>query len=219
MATAIAVENWRRPRLRLSIESPPNNASYPTTSPAQQLRIVRVKLFNKPLPRFGKWMVRAPALQCRASITFHHLDGQNVFGRVMDGRWSGSPQPVPMTIVGPGGQQFSVIDYDRLTMRSRIDVYSGETEWLDIASKADNDVECYGWNNETYFSIPQWRNPSWKLAAGRYLVRVLVGSSGQEGAGYFRLINDVSRTDFRLEAANRKEKKLLKSQSIDRARA
>jgi hypothetical protein len=43
-------------------------------------------------------MVRGPALQCRAEITFHHQDGHNVFGRAMDGRWASSPEPVPSPI-------------------------------------------------------------------------------------------------------------------------
>jgi hypothetical protein len=40
---------------------------------------------------------------------------------------------------------------------------------------------------------------AWRLVQGRYLVRVSVTSSGQRCQGTFRLINDVARTDFRLE--------------------
>jgi hypothetical protein len=174
IGTAIAVEYLRRPRLFLTIEKPPLDWTAQANAPAQAIRSLRLVLTNKELPRWARWMVRAPALQCRAAISFHHLDGQNVFGRVMNGRWAGSPQPVPLPVIGPGGQQFQLIDYERLTLASRIDVYPGEKEILDIAIRADTDAECYGWNNEAYFSNPIWRNPAWKLSSGRYLVRVVV---------------------------------------------
>jgi hypothetical protein len=47
-----------------------------------------------------------------------------------------------------------------------------------------------------------WRNPIWRVEFGRrYLVRVMVTSSGQKCVGVFRLVNDVERSDFRLEDA------------------
>src|SRR5262249_728606 len=111
---------------------------------------------------------------------------------------------------GPGGQQFQLIDFTRLSLASRIDVYPGETQLLDVAIRADNDAECYGWNNEAYFSTPQWRNPNWKLPSARYLVRIEVVSSGQKYGDGFRLINDVGRTDFRLDQTTVQEKGLLR---------
>jgi hypothetical protein len=151
-------------------------------------------------------MVRAPALQCRAEITFHHRDGHNVFGRAMDGRWASSPEPVASGIFDlEGTHKFSLLDITRITTASRVDVYPGESEILDIANRPFDDPNCYGWNNEAYFSQPKWRNPDWKLAPERYLVKVVVRSSGQTCVGKFRLINDVPRTDFRLERVNRVE--------------
>ena len=68
-------------------------------------------------------MMRAPALQCRATISFHHLDGQQVFTEVMEGRWAGSVEPLPLPVIGPEGQQSQIIDVMRLTLESRIDIY------------------------------------------------------------------------------------------------
>jgi hypothetical protein len=85
-------------------------------------------------------------------------------------------------------------------LTSRIDVPPGETQRLDVAARFDAEDECYGWNNESYFSDPIWRNPEWRLNAGRYLVKVTIISAGDKCIGLFRLINDVSRLDFRLEA-------------------
>jgi hypothetical protein len=198
---AVFVENKRRPRIKLTIEPPLDLPYDPPRHSISEMRSLNVNVRNEPLLGSARWMIRAPALQCRATITFHHLDGQNVFGRVIGGRWASSPEPVPLPVVGPQGQQFQIIDFTRLVLESWIDIHPGRSELLNIAARVDNDDECYGWNNESYFSMPPWRNPKWKLPKGRYLVRVVVSSSGQQFTDCFRLINDVSRRDCRLENA------------------
>lgn len=200
----------RRPRLKLSIETPPLDQTYdPPRNSIREMRSLRLMVHNEPLPRWAKWMVRAPALQCGATITFHHRDGQNVFGRAMDGRWAGSQEPVPLPVLGPEGQQFQILDFTRLTLESRIDIYPGQSQPLDVAARPANDEECYGWNNETYFSTPRWRNPKWLLPRERYLVKVIISSSGQEFIDYFHLVNDVHRSDFRLEPVGRNKRDLV----------
>jgi hypothetical protein len=92
-----------------------------------------------------------------------------------------------------------MVDYARLTTGSRIDIQTGEGTALDIAARFDNEDDCYGWNNDAYFVSTPWRNPNWKLVRGRYLVRVVVISAGQKFNFEARLVNDVSRSDFRLE--------------------
>ncbi len=200
IGAVISIEYLRRPSLRLSIEDPTHDARYdpPGSRPATEVRTLRVTLCNKTLPRWAKWMVRAPPLQCRAAITFHHLvDRQDIFGKAMDGRWASTPEPVPIAVAlaNPQGKQLVLIP----DPRSWVDVYPGESELLDIAIRADNDAECYGWNNEAYFSSPAWRNANWKLDRGRYLVRVIITSSGQKCIGWFSLENSVGRAAFRLE--------------------
>jgi hypothetical protein len=220
---AMFVEQLRRPKLSLSIGTPPIDVQYPEDRPAREMRSVNVWLSNKPLPWFARWMTRAPALQCRGTITFHHLDGQNVFGRVMEARWSNSVQPAPLEGTGivsrkqPNSSviaddlKIHIIDPMRLSLKSRIDVYPGEKEELNVAVRLDDDQACYGWNNETYFSTPPWRNEKWKLGPERYLIEVIVSSSGSRCVGVFCLINDVARTDFRLEAATRDQVRLIKA--------
>jgi hypothetical protein len=200
IGTVVFVEYLRRPSLELSKEDPPRDARYepPGSRPATEMRTVRVILSNRTLPGFARWMVRSPALQCRAAITFHHFDNeQDIFGRVMEGRWVSTPEPVaiPVGPVDPQGRVLALIP----ETRGWVNVYPGENELLDIAIRVDDDAECYGWNNEAYFSTPQWRNPSWRLGPGRYLVRVIVTSSGQKCTAWFSLENSVGRTAFRLE--------------------
>ena len=90
-----------------------------------------------------------------------------------------------------------ISDPSRLT--TRIDIPPGESLHINVAARFDEEEECYGWNNESYFSNPVWRNPEWRLIAERYLVRLTIISAGEKCVGLFRLINDVSRNNFRLE--------------------
>ena len=193
----IWIENLRKPKLRLRI-APPTDLRY-QNRPATDARFLGLELLNMPLSRIARWMLRNAALQCHRTITFHHLDGQNIFGRAMPIRWSGSPEPVTMQ-VSLGSQHLLITDPARFTLTPRVDVYPGELERLDIAAKFDDEGECYGWSNENYFSVPIWRNPDWRLPHGRYLVKVTVVSAGEKCTGTFRLINDVARQDFRIES-------------------
>lgn len=117
----------------------------------------------------------------------------------MAGRWAGTPEPTAIPIIGPSGVEFQIIDYARMTTDSRIDIQSGEGTALDVAVRFDDEIACYGWSNEAYFVRTPWRNPKWELDKGRYLVRAVVISAGQRYPFEARLINDVSRADFRLE--------------------
>ncbi len=199
--TAIGVEYFRRPKLRLAIEDPPLDRLLPDAK--KMRRQLRLILHNESLSYGFGWMQRAAAIQCRGEITFHHLnDGQNIFGRVTAVRWANSPEPIASQIMSLDDKvQFYIQDFTRTSTESRIDVYPGEEQPLDVAVRFDGEVDCYGWNNDSYFY--NWRNPNWKLGRDRFLVKVVITSSGQKCTGIFRLVNDVdSRTDFRLLPAS-----------------
>lgn len=196
-------ENIRKANLTMKIEPSPIDVSYANRpAPAQRARYVRLIVQNAELPGYAGWLSRSPAVGCIATITFHHLDGQNVFGRSMSGRWAGTPEPVPIQAFSPSGLQMIIVDPVRLSPELRRDIRSGVPhETLDISARFDSDSDCYGWCNDNYFSTPRWRNPDWKLSPGRYLVRVNLRWSGGERSGLFRLINDVPVNAFRLEKA------------------
>ncbi|MBW1794192.1 MAG: hypothetical protein JRJ38_07145 [Deltaproteobacteria bacterium] len=194
----ISIEVLRKPKLDLEVVPPVDMQLH--GQPANRMRSVRLKLNNKPLPRWARWMYRNPALQCHGNITFHHKDGQNVFGRSMVLRWCGAPEPNPLEI-RIGNAQGYVFDPVRITHLQKMDIYPGESVDIDIAARFDDEPECYGWSNESYFSNPPWRTPRWQLEPNRYIVRVTVLSSGETVSGIFRLVNDVGQQDFRLEDA------------------
>jgi len=192
----ILIESQRKPHLQLTVIRPVDMSF--TNQPANNMRAIRIKLENKPLPSLIRWMYRNPALQCHGKISFYHLDGQNIFGRSMELRWSGAPEPIPLR-VQIGSDEGFVFDPVRITHMQKMDIYPGESAEIDIAARFDNESECYGWSNENYFSDPIWRPTAWRLIRGRYIVKVNVLSSGETISERFRLINDVNREDFRLE--------------------
>lgn len=201
IAITILVEALRKPSLDLRIAEPTDRAYQ--NRPAAEVRFLHLRLVNKPLPRWCRWMLREPALQCHGWISFHYLDGQRVFDRTMPIRWAGSPEPTTTAfIVEAGDSRVRVIDPTRITLESRIDVQPDESELLDVAAKFDHEEECYGWSNESYFSDPVWRNPRWALPNERYLVKVQVQTAGQSVTKLFRLVNTQQQEDFRLELAH-----------------
>jgi hypothetical protein len=132
----------------------------------------------------------------------------------MEGRWGTSPEPIPIRLngevdlneTGKRPIQLFMRDPSRVTPYSRIDIHAEESVPLDVAVRCDEDQECYGRNNWSFWSKPPWRNPEWKLEKGRYLVEVTVTSSGQTCRGLYRLINDVPRSGFRLEEATAEDR-------------
>ncbi len=201
--TTIWIEVQRKPKLILKIASP-SDIVYDKQHPAQKARFLGVNIENLSLSWVVRWLSRNAATQSTAQITFYHLDGQKVFSNSMAGRWSGSPEPVPPIAISGDNVVIEklMLSFD-LSVGSTLkrDIYPGDTEKLDIAARFDLDEDCYGWNNEGYFSNPIWRNPKWKLKAGRYLVKVEISTSGEKTTGLYRLLNDVSIEDFRLEEA------------------
>jgi hypothetical protein len=197
----LVVEGLRRPKLVLSIANP-----LLVSVGAGQGKSLRIDVYNKPL----LWaMSRAPGLQCRGEITFYHLDGQDRFGKPMAARWSDSIQPGPIRGVLPDGQEFQIQDPERLTLESRMDIFPGEHKDLDVVIRFSEDQDCYGWNNETYFRSTDGRHPDWKLEHNRYLVKVMITSSGQKFLDVFRLVNDVPYNSFRLDPATPEDRRLL----------
>jgi hypothetical protein len=202
---AIFVERIRKPQLVLSVGDTDTIHSTNPNLQIQEGTSLRVRVFAKPLYWGTRWMMRAPALQCRGDVSFHHLDGQYLYNREMRIRWTGTPEPLQVIGVDPTGQPITILDPYKIVAPSQVDIAPDEEESLDIVARFDNDAQCYGWSNESYSR--SWRNPAWLIPFGRYLVRVSIRSGGQSWSDVFRLINDVPRTDFRLEIATAEDKK------------
>ena len=194
----IYLEKKKLPDFEVSIETPIVDLKY-EGRPANRHRALRIIVENKSLNAFfGLFLSRSAACNCKAFITFHHLDGQNIFGRTMNGRWANTPQPIPLRGTC-GDQEVILFDDMRMTPTSYVDIYAGDSAVLDVAARFDNDSDAYGWSNDSYFSNPVWRPSQWKLPSNRYLIKVDIIASNSKYSLLYRLINDVSIDDFRLE--------------------
>ncbi len=198
----VRVEEFRKPSLKFRLV-PTTDGQYPPNRPAKRSRLAHLQVLNMVLPKWARWMARNAALQCRGTVSFHHMDGQNVFGRAMPVKWVRTVEALPMEIRGPDGE--SVIGYLfdplRITSESRTDIAPGEATEFTVAVRFDDDEDCYGWNLESYQSNPPWRNPRWKLPHGRYLIRAEIFSGDQSCSEVYRLVNDVPTDAFRIEPA------------------
>jgi hypothetical protein len=192
---SIWLERLRSPAVRLSLG---DCITIVPKGPFQRnWRSLRVAVINKRLPRWADWWLsRLPAQQCRAQIFFLRLDGTPVLQRPMVARWAGgSPEPRVVHVQTPTGTVPVLTNPAEL--KDTVDIYPGETEQIDVAVRVDQDASAFGWNNETYF-YPNWRNPNYELNPGRYLVQVVVTSSGRKCTDFFRVDNDGSFAAFNL---------------------
>lgn len=195
--TYICIESYSKPKLQIKLASDNMyvDRNYPKNHPAKSARFLCLEVENKLPLRLTRWAIsRKVAQKCHGEITFHHINGQDIFGRAMIIRWTKSPTPIELQD-----------DIGKI-----IDIHTGEKYLLDVAAKFEDEDECYGWSTDNFFSVPEWRDPNWKLFRGRYLVKVTIESAGEKWIGIFRLINDVSQKDFRIENASKSEKKNIR---------
>lgn len=186
------LERFKRDCLTLSIGE---GHEIPLKDPAgrEQAKWLHVTVSNRNVPKVLAWAFTGDhAFDCRAWITYYHVDGTKVFNREMEGRWSLTIEPEVIERRVDSGSVYFVRNY-----REGIDLPPGEHTPVDIAVRYANESHCYGWNNESYAT--NGRNPNWLLPAGRYLVKVHVRSSGINYVRVFMLVNDVPYQGFRLE--------------------
>lgn len=209
--TALVVEQARRPKLQLMMAAH-TDAQF-NNRPATRARFVHLKLVNRPSSGWTRWVPRQIATQCHGTITFYYLNGQAVFDKDMPIRWASSREPIPSELRAPGTLQITGLIYDlsQLSLESWIDVPPGEGQTLNVAVRLDNDTDCYGWSNESYFSYPRWRNPDRKLTPGVYVVKVTVIAGGEKCTEVLRLMNEGPMVNFRLELAQKDDIKKIAS--------
>lgn len=198
----LGLERFRKPRLRFVIGDPgeilPNDPVGRTRA-----KWTHVFVTNEPMPKWLSWIWdRDPALACRGWITFHALDGQDLFGRKMDIRWANNPEPL---FQDPKTGKATGIDWDKMRTGHLWDIPPGTVAEgahgiLDVVFRPIGESECYGWNNKSY--LFDWRNPEWKLEAGRYLAKIVLRTGGQTFSHTVQIMNQGRYEDFRLEPSS-----------------
>jgi hypothetical protein len=149
-----------------------------------------VRVMNLP----SRWPVpgRRPAWACTATIEVFREDGEPAVNGEIYGRWTS--QPEPLLPVVSDGQVGNVLDPARVMQARKIDVHGHATEAMSIAVKFEEDPNCYIFTNESYL-FPMWQNPAWRLATGRYRVRISVYYESGRAQADFELRNAGSRRD------------------------
>jgi len=212
LGATIAIDMARIPRVELGVAQPIQDIDYASKRVSKAVKPARwaqLDVENISLSPCLGWIQRSPAVQCRGTIGFYHLDGEPVHSSEMSGRWTASPEPYREVWIGDQGRfrPVKVPSLDRLI--TEVDILPGRTKRLDIAARYDQDKECYGWNNEVYTT--GWRNKRWTLPEGRHIVKVTMTATNTERTRLFRLINDVSIDDFPLVDALKEDYRRLSS--------
>jgi len=203
--TTMLIEKQRRPKLSLSIESPPADLLF---SGGSKGRVLRIFLSNSPLPKKLNWISRDVALQCFGEICFYHAsDGTAYFSKPMPIRWTGSEEPFTDQILG--GTTVHLFDISKYHAAFKRDCFPGIPEAIDVVGRFDNDVDCYGYSNDSYLPGKNLRNDDWKLPPGRYLITVRIYTAGESILDAYKLENLGNRVDFRLLKANKEDKEKL----------
>jgi len=187
---ALLYESRRRPRLKITVH---DRTSSGKEYPLGSVVWLHVRVTNLKKPRW-QTIFQDPeaALACRAWVAFFHLDGNAVFKPEMPARWANTEEPIP--IFANAGN----ITWARLVnVQQTFDIPAENSGDLDVVCRFEGEESCYGFNNDSY--LHRFRNNTWKLPPGRYIIRVRVRTGGREFAELFMLHNDVSLEHFRFD--------------------
>jgi hypothetical protein len=211
LLATIFIEYQKKPKLNFEIESPPLDEEGGPEKHFGDSRILRVRVSNKPMPELLRWLDRSAAFHCTGNVQFHHENGAAVFSHPMVIRWSDSEEPYSAQAMQVG--KIPVIlkspDLTKYFAAAWRDLFPGHYKFMDVAARYGEEDDCFGLSIDSYWS--ENRSPDFKLSKGRYLVTVTIHSSGNNVSHFFALENSVSRKDFRLTSASKREADMLRS--------
>jgi len=201
---SLVVENLKLPRHRIMPAQPTDIDPFPqqVSSLPQRGKFLNVRVCNE--LRAETIMAGSTANRVTALIHFYPSSGKRTpIIASMPGRWAGTLEPIPVTILHPEGNQLQPVAlfYDPFVIESsrQIDIEPGTSQTLNIAARFDADVDCYGWCNENYHPARGWRDASRQIPPGVYRVVVEVFSPGVRIERELVLYNNDSVDRFRLE--------------------
>jgi len=154
----------------------------------QRWKYFRIRIFNKKMTWWLSWLVkRQTAENCRATINFVGINNDTDF--TFKGRWASTPE-LP----------FLNEKFVKIFQPDPVTIAESDSEILDVITKCENDHEAYGWNNEAYLDVHDWRTPEYKLNEGKYKVRIVINTqNGVSLKKEFYLTVDSTIKNTRLE--------------------
>lgn len=145
---------------------------------------------NRPLARPFRWLlIRQSAEGCKAEIEFRRPGEHELSLPEVQGRWSGTPQPIKLIGIDTLGQPVHTFDPQVVPLTTQITLPPTEQgHELGVAFIRDDGC-AYAWGANSYAYGPEWRNPEWALDRAVYEVTVCVRASGIAKHVRFRLDN------------------------------
>jgi hypothetical protein len=140
------------------------------TNPSQTRgEFYHVKVQNQP----AMWPLtsRRPAWSCKVTLEILDSVGNRTLAEPIIAKWASQPEPLL-----PGNDRGNIIrlfDPARLMAARKIDVYNHDDQHLSVAIKYEGQDDCYLFSNESYL-YQDLMNPAWRLARGKYRLRVTV---------------------------------------------
>ena len=195
--TTIVIEHLRKPKIVFSIDQPKENNYH--GKPVNYAKFLGICVTNKPLRKYlNCWLARDVASDCHGYITFFDKNKNKLPTEKLIFRWANSPEPIAMKIFIENKEGY-LLDPMRLKLDSVIDIPPGDTEMFGVVARFENEKECYGWSNESYFSKNKWRDDKRIFQVGEYYLEITLFFSGNVIKETFKLINTESITEFKIE--------------------
>lgn len=211
---SIPIEYQRKPKLSILLEAF-NFEEHLVDKPAKKIKVLRVKLVNRKVkPFFSWWLKRESATHCNATIQLLSIEGlAPLFSSPVHARWTRSDEPYTVQIDSNTKQPQIVFDPAKYNAVMTRNCYPANDEPIDIATRYDNEEECYIWNNDIYYK--GWRNIDLRIPKGVYYVVVTVYTSGEKTYGFFKLQNLLKIKDFQLLEISKEETKRIKKRYLE----
>ena len=139
------------------------------------------------IPHNRHWPSRRPAWAVRARLTFS-MRMRPVLSLVTFRLVGLRNQNLCSPFIAQG-RAGNLQDPARIMQARKIDVHGHFDESMSIVVKFEGEPDCYIFTNESHY-FPKWQNPAWRLAPGRYRVRVTVYNEQGSEKKDFELRND-----------------------------
>jgi hypothetical protein len=183
MAIPVLFEQWKKPDLDIIAMNEEGRG-------AAQYKFVHLRVVNKP-HKIVQFIERNYANEARANITFiDKSSGNELFS--MPCKWSGKPEPVELIYSPQAGGNIYVLDVTKISEAESTNIAPGKDgEVLDVAIKHNGEIECYGFNAQSYApqAQPGWKDPNKRISLPQCLLKVKVTSGDISKAKDFTLKN------------------------------
>jgi hypothetical protein len=175
---------------RLKFEVVPTHVNCYLQMGRDPVRFPHIRITNKAWRRV--FLVNAQtAYDCNGTIEFFNEKHQPIHSNKMPISWSGQPEPVKWELHPLTGVPIQLPEPGLMRNRRFMDIPPGYHEEIDVAVRITEnraaEQDAYGWTLSSYEH--NWRDPSYKIPQGNFILRVEIVTGSQLFAKEFMLSN------------------------------